>query len=401
MRHLAIKVRLYPTIEQQEILAQHFGCSRWWWNYALNLCIETYKETGKGLTQIALNKLLPSLKQQEETKWLSECYSQVFQATTLNLVTAYKNFFQGRAKYPRFKSKKGTQSIQYPQSVKVVNNSLKFPGRVGTVKAKLHRAIEGAIKTVTVIVNPSGKYYASILTELEGDYPTPSSEGKIAGIDLGLKEFAIVNDGIKTSKYANARHLAKHENNLKRKQRQLSRKQKGSKSTDKARILVARVHERVSNVRQDFLHKLSRKLVDDNQVIVVESLHVKGMVRNHKLAKAISDVGWGMFVNFLGYKLDRVGKILVEIDRWFPSSKLCSNCHYQIGELPLEVRAWNCHNCGTHHDRDGNAAINIRAEGIRMLSVLGTRAAADGGDVSPTRGRKSKLTQSPMKSETA
>jgi putative transposase len=401
MRHLAIKVRLYPTIEQQEILAQHFGCSRWWWNYALNLCIETYKETGKGLTQIALNKLLPSLKQQEETKWLSECYSQVFQATTLNLVTAYKNFFQGRAKYPRFKSKKGTQSIQYPQSVKVVNNSLKFPGRVGTVKAKLHRAIEGTIKTVTVIVNPSGKYYASILTELEGDYPTPSSEGKIAGIDLGLKEFAIVNDGIKTSKYANARHLAKHENNLKRKQRQLSRKQKGSKSRDKARILVARVHERVSNVRQDFLHKLSRKLVDDNQVIVVESLHVKGMVRNHKLAKAISDVGWGMFVNFLGYKLDRVGKILVEIDRWFPSSKLCSNCHYQIGELPLEVRAWNCHNCGTHHDRDGNAAINIRAEGIRMLSVLGTKTAADGGDVSPTRGRKSKLTQSPAKSETA
>jgi putative transposase len=401
MRHLAIKVRLYPTIEQQEILAQHFGCSRWWWNYALNLCIETYKETGKGLTQIALNKLLPSLKQQEETKWLSECYSQVFQATTLNLVTAYKNFFQGRAKYPRFKSKKGTQSIQYPQSVKVVNNSLKFPGRVGTVKAKLHRAIEGTIKTVTVIVNPSGKYYASILTELEGDYPTPSSEGKIAGIDLGLKEFAIVNDGIKTSKYANAKHLAKHENNLKRKQRQLSRKQKGSKSRDKARILVARVHERVSNVRQDFLHKLSRKLVDDNQVIVVESLHVKGMVRNHKLAKAISDVGWGMFVNFLGYKLDRVGKILVEIDRWFPSSKLCSNCHYQIGELPLEVRAWNCHNCGTHHDRDGNAAINIRAEGIRMLSVLGTKTAADGGDVSPTRGRKSKLTQSPAKSETA
>jgi len=401
MRHLAIKVRLYPTIEQQEILAQHFGCSRWWWNYALNLCIETYKETGKGLTQIALNKLLPSLKQQEETKWLSECYSQVFQATTLNLVTAYKNFFQGRAKYPRFKSKKGTQSIQYPQSVKVVNNSLKFPGRVGTVKAKLHRAIEGTIKTVTVIVNPSGKYYASILTELEGDYPTPSSEGKIAGIDLGLKEFAIVNDGIKTSKYANARHLAKHENNLKRKQRQLSRKQKGSKSRDKARILVARVHERVSNVRQDFLHKLSRKLVDDNQVIVVESLHVKGMVRNHKLSKAISDVGWRMFVNFLGYKLDRVGKILVEIDRWFPSSKLCSNCHYQIGELPLEVRAWNCHNCGTHHDRDGNAAINIRAEGIRMLSVLGTKTAADGGDVSPTRGRKSKLTQSPAKSETA
>jgi putative transposase len=162
---------------------------------------------------------------------------------------------------------------------------------------------------------------------------------------------------------------------------------------------VARVHERISNVRQDELHKLSRKLVDDNQVIVVENLYVKGMVRNRTLAQAMDDVGWGMFVKFLHYKLDREGKVLVEIDRWFPSSKLCSNCHYQVNEMPLDVRAWTCPSCGTHHDRDGNAATNIRAEGIRMLSVLGTKTAADGGDVSPKLGRKSKLTQSPLKSE--
>ena len=399
MQHQAIKVRLYPTTEQQEILAQHFGCSRWWWNYALNLCIETYKTSGKGLNQVALNKFLPKLKKEKETEWLSECYSQVLQATTLNLTTAYKNFFEGRAKYPRFKAKKNRQSIQYPQSVKVVDSCLKFPGRVGPIKAKIHRTIEGTIKTVTVSVTPSGQYYASVLMEIEGESPAPSTDGKVAGIDLGLKDFAIVNDGVKTSKYGNPKHLAQHERNLKRKQQKLARKEKGSKSRDKARKLVARVHERVSHVRQDYLHKLSRKLVDDNQVIVVESLNTKGMVRNHKLALAISDVGWGMFVNFLQYKLDREGKVLLEIDRWFPSSKLCSNCHYQISEMPLALRTWTCPSCGTQHDRDGNAAINIRAEGIRMLSVLGTRTAADGGDVSQTRGRKSKLTQSPTKSE--
>ncbi|MEQ8962248.1 MAG: RNA-guided endonuclease TnpB family protein [Coleofasciculus sp. C2-GNP5-27] len=399
MRHQAVKVRLYPTTEQQVILAQHFGCSRWWWNHALNLCIETYKATGKGLSQSALNAFLPKLKKQEETEWLSECYSQVLQATTLNLVTAYKNFFNGGTRYPRFKAKRNRQSIQYPQKVKVVDSSLKFPGRVGIVKAKIHRPIEGTIKTVTISMTPSGKYYASVLTEVEGDNPPSNTNGKVAGIDLGLKDFAIVNDGVKTSKYANPKHLAKHERNLKRKQRKLDRKEKGSKSRDKARKLVARVHERVSNVRQDYLHKLSRKLVDDNQVIVVESLNTKGMVRNHKLAASISDVGWGMFVNFLSYKLEFEGKVLVEIDRWFPSSKLCSNCHYQVDEMPLEVRTWTCPSCGTHHDRDGNASTNIRAEGIRILSVSGTGTAADGGDVRPKLGRKPKLTQSPVKSE--
>ncbi|NER29675.1 MAG: IS200/IS605 family element transposase accessory protein TnpB [Symploca sp. SIO1C4] len=399
MPHQAVKVRLYPTIEQEEILLQHFGCARWWWNYALRLCIDTYLATGKGLTRVALNQYLPKLKKEQETQWLSECYSQVLQATTLNLVTAYKNFFEGRAKYPRFKCKKNRQSIQYPQKVQVVDDCLKFPGRVGLIKAKLHRPIQGIIKTVTISMTPCGRYFASVLSEIEDDKPSPSTEGKTAGIDLGLKDFAIVHDGVKTSKYDHPKHLAKHERNLARKQAKLARKVKGSISRNKARKLVARVYERVSNVRQDYLHKLSRKLVDDNQVIVVENLHVLGMVGNHKLAKAISDVGWGMFVNFLHYKLDKEGKVLVEIDRWFPSSKLCSKCHYQVDSMPLDVRQWTCPSCGTHHDRDGNAAINIRAEGIRILSVSGTGTAADGGDFRPMRGRKSKLRHSPVKSE--
>lgn len=399
MLHKAVQVRLYPTIEQQSLLAQSFGCARWWWNYALNKSIETYKETGKGLNRSALNALLPELKKDENTKWLADCYSQVLQATTLNLTTAYKNFFDKRAGFPKFKSKHGKQSIQYPQNVKIVDRSVKLPGNIGLVKAKIHRPIEGKIKTVTVSKTPSGKYFASILTEVEGSNPT-TSEGKIYGIDLGLKHFAVVTDGEKISKYDNPKHLAKHEKNLKRKQKKLARKQKGSKSRNRYRKIVAKVHERVSNSRQDFLHKLSYKLVSDSQAVIVENLHVKGMVCNHNLAKAISDCGWGMFTNFLAYKLERKGGKLVEIDRFFPSSKLCSNCFYQVNEMPLDIREWTCPHCGTHHDRDGNAAINIRAEGIRMLKAEGSAVSAVGGEVRPRLGRKSKLRHSPMSTET-
>jgi putative transposase len=397
--HRAVKIRLYPTPEQEVLLAQHFGCARWWWNFALNKSIETYRETGKGLGRSALNALLPKLKKDEETAWLGECYSQVLQAVTLNLTTAYKNFFDGRARFPRFKSKHRKQSIQFPQNVKAENGSLKLPGKIGTVKAKIHRIIEGTIKTVRVSLDPSGKYYASILIETEGENPNPSTEGKVIGIDLGLKHFAVTSDGSKVSKYDNPKHLAKHEKNLKRKQQKLARKQKGSNSRNRYRKVVARVYERVSNSRADFLHKLSRKLVNENQVVVVENLHVKGMVRNHNLAKAISDVGWGMFTNFLAYKLERKGGRLVEIDRWFPSSKLCSNCYHQVLEMPLEVREWTCPHCGTNHDRDGNAATNIREEGIRLLHVDGTSISASGGEVRPKGGRKSVLRHSPVRLE--
>ncbi|MBD2004725.1 MULTISPECIES: RNA-guided endonuclease TnpB family protein [Cyanophyceae] len=406
MLHKAVQVRLYPSKEQQIQLAQTFGSARWWWNYALNKSIETYGQTGKGLGRSALNALLPTLKKAEETKWLGGCYSQVLQATTLNLTTAYKNFFDKRAGFPKFKSKHGKQSIQYPQNVKIVDGNVKIPGNIGIVKAKIHRPIEGEIKTVTVSKTPSGKYFASILTvSTGGQRPTVEGEnlsnylGKIYGIDLGIKHFAVVTDGEKVSKYDNPKHLAKHENNLKRKQQKLARKQKGSNSRNKYKKVVAKVYERVSNSRQDFLHKLSYKLVSDSQAVIVENLHVKGMVRNHNLAKAISDVGWGIFTNFLAYKLERSGAKLVEIDRWFPSSKLCSNCFYQRCEMPLDVRVWTCPHCATHHDRDGNAAINIRAEGIRMLKADGSAVSAVGGEVRPKLGRKSNLWHSPVSTE--
>jgi putative transposase len=214
-----------------------------------------------------------------------------------------------------------------------------------------------------------------------------------------LKHFAVVTDGEKVSKYDNPKHITKHEKNLRRKQKKLARKVKGSHSRNKYRKVVAKVYERVSNSRQDFLHKLSYKLVSDSQAVIVENLHVKGMVRHHKLAKAISDCGWGMFTNFLAYKLERKGSKLVKIDRWFPSSKLCSNCFYQMSEMPLDVREWTCPHCGTHHDRDGNAAINIRAEGIRMLKAEGSAVSAVGGEVRPKMGRKSHLRHSPVSTE--
>ncbi|MDZ7958937.1 MAG: RNA-guided endonuclease TnpB family protein [Aulosira sp. DedQUE10] len=412
MLHKAVQVRLYPSREQQILLAQTFGSARWWWNYALNKSIEVYKETGKGIGRSALNALLPDLKKAENTAWLADCYSQVLQATTLNLTTAYKNFFDQRSGFPKFKSKHGKQSIQYPQNVKIVNGNVKLPGNIGVLLAKIHRLIEGKIKTVTVSKTPSGKYFASILTELEeqrvaysprvvatAGEATAITQGKIYGIDLGLKHFAVVTDGEKISKYDNPKHIAKHEKNLKRKQQVLARKQKGSNSRNRYRKVVAKVYERVSNSRQDFLHKLSYKLVSDSQAVIVENLHVLGMVRNHKLAKAISDVGWGTFTNFLAYKLERNGGKLVEIDRWFPSSKLCSNCFYQVSEMPLDVREWTCPHCGTHHDRDGNAAINIRAEGIRMLKAEGSAVSAVGGEVRPKLGRKSKLRHSPVITE--
>ncbi|MFZ1029788.1 MAG: RNA-guided endonuclease TnpB family protein, partial [Limnoraphis robusta] len=234
-----------------------------------------------------------------------------------------------------------------------------------------------------------------ILTETEGKNPTVSTEGRVIGVDLGLTHFAITSDGNKVSKYNNPRHLAKHEKNLKRKQQKLAKKHKGSNSRKKAKRTVAKVYERVTKSRQDFLHKLSRKLVNENQVVVVENLNVKGMVRNHNLAKAISDAGWGIFTNFLAYKLEQKGGKLVEIDRWFPSSKLCSNCYYQIDELPLDIREWTCPHCGTRHDRDGNAAKNIRAEGIRIIQTDGTAVSANGGGVRPKLGRKSVLRHSP------
>ena len=388
----SVKARIYPTDAQAEQLSQFFGCARWRWNRALNETTTTYAETGKGLSRVGLNALLPALK--KEFPWLSECHSQVLQSVTLNLTKAFINFFEKRAKYPNFKSKHGKQSIQYPQGTKFVDHLIYLP-KLGWVKINLHRPLDGEVKTVTISKNPSGQYFAAILTSLEGEYPIPNREGLAIGVDLGITDFAITSTG---SKYRNPRHIKKHESNLKRKQRKLSRKVKGSNSRNKARKLVARVHQRISNSRQDFLHKLSHKMVNENQVIVVEALTIKNLLKNHRLAKAISDCGWSSFVGMLNYKCERSGKILVKVDRFFPSSKTCSNCYQRVSSLPLDVRQWTCSNCGTNHDRDVNAARNLKAEGLRILS-LGTSETADGGNVRPSRGRKTSVRRSPSKSE--
>lgn len=372
----AYKFRLYPTSEQQIALAKSFGCCRWFWNYALNLCQETYKVSGKGLSRSAIQGLLPSLK--KEFPWLTDAYSQCLQYVALNLSTAYKNFFEKRAGFPRFKSKHGRQSSSYPSNVKLEGDYLKLPGKVGSIYCQQDRPIDGQIKTVTVSQVADGKYYASVLALDGQEIPTPSVEGKAVGIDLGLTHFCITSDG---SKFDNPHHTKLYARNLKKKQQSLSRKQKGSNTRVRARKLVARVHAKISRVREDFLHKLSRKIVNENQVIAVENLQLKGMVRNHNLAKAISDCGWGQFCTMLKYKSEWDGKTYLEVDRFFASSKTCSVCLNKIDGLSLDMRTWTCDKCQTHHDRDINAALNIRNEALRILD-LGTRSTANGGNVS-------------------
>ncbi|TAG95836.1 MAG: transposase [Oscillatoriales cyanobacterium] len=382
----AVKVRIYPSIEQQSHLAQAFGCVRWVWNQSLATMSQTYKDTGKGISALTMKKQLPIWKTEHE--WLKECYSQCLQSSVLNLSQAFINFFDGRGGYPTFKKPQGRQSIQYPQNVKVLNDAkIKFPGNLGIVKAKIHRDCIGILKTVTVSRMPDGCYYASLLMDDGIETPESHEDGKAIGIDLGLLDFVVTSDG---SKYQNPRHLKKYERNLKRKQRKLSRKKdKTTNKRRKARLAVARVHAKIARVRVDFRHKLSRKIVNQNQVIVVENLAVKNMVKNHNLAKSISDAGWSMFCTMLKYKAEAEGKVYLEVGRFFPSSHLCSNTLLSLPKMDLSVREFNCVHCGKRHDRDINAAINIKNEGLRILA-LGTSVTTLGGNVRPKQyGRKS------------
>lgn len=380
-----VKVRLYPTKEQEQLLAKAMGSCRWFWNYSLNLTICTYKATGKGLSRGQIQALLPVLKKQEDTEWLTETYSQCLQVVALNLSQAFINFFERRASFPCFKSKHGKQSLSYPQNVRIEGDYLKFPF-IGLIYAVFHREIKGTLKTVTITKNPSGQYYASVLFEDGAKKPQQSSDGKAIGIDLGITDFAVTSDG---SKYNNPKWLKKHERNLKIKQQRLSRRAKGSNNRNKARLAVAKVHNKITRCREDFQHKLSRKIANENQVIVVENLNVKGMVRNPNLSKAISQVGWGMFCTMLKYKAENEGKVYLEVNRFFASSKTCNNCLFQVSDLPLDTRYWDCPSCGTHHDRDINAARNIRDEGLRIISS-GTGDKAYCPDVRPSsKGRKS------------
>ena len=361
----ALKVRIYPNKEQQIALAKNFGCCRFVRNYYLNKSNAQYQETGKGMSYCDMAKDLTQLKKQSEFSWLKEATATTLQQSLMDLGTAFTNFFEVRAKFPKFKSKHDQQSLRYPEGCSIQKKDIKLP-KIGIVKATISRKIDGKIKSVTVSKTSTDKYYASILFEVADD--PKEKDGKISGIDLGLNSLVTVFDGETTYKVDPVKTTKKYAKRLRRRQQALSRKNIGSSNRRKQIKRVARVHEKIANTRLDFLHKLSRKLADENQVIVVEDLCVKGMART-KIAKSVLDAGFGMLVNFLDYKLKREGGKLVEVDRFFPSTKLCHCCKYKNDSLTLKDREWTCPKCGTHHDRDENAARNIRSEGVRILST--------------------------------
>jgi putative transposase len=369
----AFRYRIYPNSEQEQLLAIQFGHARFVWNWGLNQRQSAYKETGKGIGFYDLKRRMTELKRQQETEWLKEADSQVLQGKIEDLDSAYKNFFEKRAKYPRFKSKKGNQSIRYPQRFKFSEKATYLP-KVGWVKTKFHRPLEGKAKNITVSKTKTGKYFASIQCEIEIFEPVIHN-GEI-GVDLGIKSFLVTSEG---EQIDNPKHLQKSEKRLIRLQRKLSRCRKGSSGREKTRILLARQHEKVANQRTDFLHKISRSLVDRYGLIGLENLNVRGMVKNRKLAKAISSTGWGAFRLMLAYKGEWYGSFVHQINRFYPSSKTCSVCGHVLSELGLSVREWECLACGVSLDRDVNAAINI----LNQTRAGVAQSNAGGESVSP------------------
>lgn len=370
----AFKFRIYPTNSQQSKLAKQFGAARFVYNHYRAVREGYYIDTGTGLSQYdCQNDLAQQLK--VENPWLKEADSQALQSAIKDLDRAYVNFLEGRADYPNFHSKHNKQSIRYPQRFKVNDKRIYLP-KVGWVKCVFHRPIDGLMKNCTVTKTKSGRYFVSIQCKLEIDDPTPKVDA--VGIDLGLTTFAALSTGEKINK---PRHLYRSQRRLKIRQRRLSRKRKGSKHRNHARLPVAVLHERVSNQRKDFQHKLSRELVNRFGSISFESLNVAGMVKNHHLAKSISDASWSQFVLFCEYKSAWSGGQVLRVDRFFPSSKLCSDCGHKNKNLTLNIRQWVCLNCGVIHDRDTNAAINI----LNQSTVGATESYATGDMISASR----------------
>lgn len=400
MLHKAIQVRLYPTHNQQIQVASTFGCARWWSNYGQNKSIEVYKKTGKRLGCSGFNTLLPALKKTDGSICLGEFYSKFLQFTTLNLTTAYNFFLDGFAGFYKLPSQDKKQFFQYPQNVKIVAGNRIFRYReITKPKINRYRLSEGKIHNSIISKKYSGKYLASILTEIKAENQT-TKEGRIAGSDLVLKYFAIVPDDEKVSKYDfNAKHFAKHEKNWKRKEQKFTDQQKRSNYEYKYRKAVVKVGERFRNSWQYFIHKISYKLVSDRLADIVEKFYFWDMIRNQNLVKARSDEVLESFTNFLAYKLERKGGNLVEIDRGVSSSKLCSHCFYQMTEMPLDMREGTCPHCATDRDRERDAAIKIKAEGIKILKAEGSVVSALRCEVRPKVGRKSQLRHSPMSTE--
>lgn len=353
----ANKYRLYPSTSQKDLLDKHFGCVRFVFNLALETKTSAYSSNKTNLSRYDLQVQLKDLK--DDCTWLREVNSQSLQAALLNLDMAYVNFFKGRAKFPNFKKKSGKQSFICPQNISIKNGYINIPKFKSGIRFVIHKPINGIIKSATFNKTPTGKYFVSILTNTREVIPEKKTidPNKTVGIDLGIKTFAVLSDGMQ---FENKKYLKQSIQRLKILQRRVSRKTKGGFNRKKAIKKLSTLHEKISNQRKDFLHKVSNEITNRYDTICIENLAVNNMVKNHKLSQSISDVGWGMFGVFLKYKANWRGNNILEIGRFDPSSKLHNSCGYINKFLTLKEREWICPNCGEIVDRDINAAINIK-----------------------------------------